>query len=68
MGKKCVKVVQGIAKTPRNIYLDDIRKAYSHQKKKTPKLPKYEADDDLITMSAEIRKHSFGINAINFAS
>ena len=52
MGKKCVKVIQGIAKTPRNIYLDDIRKAYSYQKKKTPKHPKYQDDDDLITMSA----------------
>ena len=57
MGKKCVKIILGIHKTPRNIYLCDIKKAYSHVNRKTPKLPKYEDDDDLITINPESRNH-----------
>lgn len=47
MGKKCVKILYGANKRAKNIYLDDIRKVYSYRIKKTPKLPKYEDENDL---------------------
>ena len=59
MGKKCVKTLVGIDKTPRNIYLVDIKKAYSHIRRKTPKLPKYEDDDDVTSINPESRNPDF---------
>lgn len=67
MGKKFVKILFGSTKKPRNIYLDDISKAYSYRNKKTPILPKYEDDNDL-TMIDDIHSQGFECAITNFPS
>ena len=68
MGKKCVRVVCGKYKVPRNLHLADIKSAHSFKIRKTPKLPRFDDNSDLLTISSEIRKNSYSSTATQYAS
>ena len=68
MTKKCVKVVCGTEKTERRLYIDDIKKAHSYRKRRTPKVPRYDlCDQDELTISSEIRKCSYNAQSFHMA-